>query len=220
MIPMILLMASLMFDVYYQLLVRKCKRMTRIGNVTDWPVWRKLKTREERLTPWTGLMRFLDPILMLWVAQSSTDDAYPWYAWVGVVLLGLVWSYAKLLRYIPRTYKALFVKSSNPHHDRKWLLGCVRNSFGHAFQSDYPRTHTFFRLGLRLLICNTIGHRWTNWEMVKYGDFGNSRKCKACLINETKHRGHHSYCETHTRVWRKVVDPNCVFRRTYIKPDN
>lgn len=221
MIPLILLGLISMVDLYHQCLVHKCKEMTRIGNVTDWPVWRKLKTREETLTPWTGLARFAYPLLVLWTVQYLITGSYIWDGWVIVAVLnGVLFAYAKLLRYIPRFYRARFVKSSNPHHDYKWLLKCARSSFAHAFQSDYPRTHAAYRLALRLIVCNTVGHRWTNWEMVKYGDFGDSRHCKACMVHENKEKGSHTFYETHNRTWKGIVNPNSVFRRQHIQPKN
>lgn len=217
MIPIILLGLISMLDLYHQFLVWKCKDLLAKGNCH--PEWRALKWREEALLPWTGFARFAYPLLLLWSVEYLVTGNYVWDGWVIVAVInGVLCSYFMLLRYIPRTYKALFVKSSNPHHDRKWLLGCVRNSLGHYFQSEYPRTHATFRLAARLLICNTMGHRWSRWEAVKYGDFGNSRRCKACMVHENDEKGVHTFCETHNRTWRGIVNPNSVFRRKYTQP--
>lgn len=218
MILTLLLIFSLLFDGSYHLLEWKCKQLiAKGGNHSQWV---KLSNLKDQLSPWKGFMLFLDPLLIMAIAQDWMGASYPWPVWAIGALIGIVCSYNTLLSYIPRFYRARFVKSTNPDHNAKWLLSCARNSLGHAIQSDYPRTHSFFRLAGRLVICNTIGHHWTRWEAVKYGDFGNSRKCKICLVNETNQAGESRYCETHTRTWRKIVNPNSVFRRVYIKPDN
>lgn len=218
MILTVALILSLLFDGFHHLLVWKCKKLIAEGSCHA--EWVKLNNLKEELRPWKGFFLFLDPLLLMAIAQDWMGTNFPWPVWAVGVLIGVICSYNELLRHIPRFYRARFVKSSNPQHDAKWLLHCARGSFGHTLQSEYPRTCTFFRLTARLLICNTIGHRWTSWEAVKYGNFGNSRKCKACLVSETKQDGVSRYCETHTRTWRKIVNPNSVFRRVYIKPDN
>lgn len=218
MILTVVLILSLLFDGFHHLLVWKCKQMIAKGGChTEWV---KLNNLKEQLRPWKGFFLFLDPLLIMAIAQDWMGANFPWPVWVIGVLIGIACSYNSLLSYIPRFYRARFVKSTNPHHDAKWLVSCAWNSLGHAVKSDYPLTNTFFRLAGRLVVCNTIGHRWTRWEAVKYGDFGNSRKCKVCLVNETKQAGESRYCETHSRTWRKIVNPNSVFRRVYLKPDN
>lgn len=218
MILTVALILSLLFDGFHYLLVWKCKQMIAEGGRRS--EWVKLNNLKEELRPWKGFFLFLNPLLLMAIAQDWMGANYPWPVWAIGVLIGLVCSYNGLLRYIPIFYRARFVKSTNRDHNAKWLLSCARNSLGHFIQSEYPTTHSFFRLAGRLVICNTIGHRWTRWEAVKYGDFGNSRKCKVCLVNETKQNGESRYCETHTRTWRKIVNPNSVFRRVHIKPDN
>lgn len=219
MITILVLALSIGLYFYYHHLVEKCKRMIAKGGCHS--EWVKFNNLKEELRPWIGFTLFLNPLLLLFSVQYLVTGNHIWDGWVIVAILnGVVCAYHKLLSYIPRFYRARFVKSPNPHHNAKWLLHCTRNSFGHAFQSGYPKTHAFFRLTARLLICNTIGHRWTGWEAVKYGDFGNSRKCKACLINETKRAGASSYCETHTRSWRSIANPNAVFRRGPNAPKN
>lgn len=217
MIPIILLGLMSMLDLYHQFLVWKGKKLIAEGNCH--PRWRTVNNRMKKLEPWTGVARFAYPLLLLWTVQYLATGSYVWDVWAIVAVInGVLCSYFMLLRYIPRFYRARFVKSSNPSHDYKWLLKCTRNSFGHYFQSEYPRTHAFIRLAVRLIVCNTIGHRWTNWEMVKYGDFGDSRHCKGCMMHESKEKGVSSFYETHNRTWRKISNPNSVFRRKFSPP--
>lgn len=210
------LILSLLFDGYHHFLIWKCKQLIAKGGCHS--EWVKLNTLKEDLRPWKGFFLFLNPLLLMAIVEDWMGVTFPGVIWAIVWVIGLAISYNGLLRYIPMFYRARFVKSANPHHTPKWLIKCTWNSFGHTFQSEYPRTHAFVRLAGRLIICNTIGHRWTSWEAVKYGDFGNCRSCKVCLINETKHRGVSDFCETHNRTWRRIVNPNSVFRRKYIQP--
>jgi len=218
MILTLILILSLLFDGFHHLLIWKCKQLIAKGGSHS--EWVKLNNLKEQLRPWKGFFLFLDPLLLMAIAQDWMMVSYPWPVWAIGVLIGIACSYNGLLRYVGRFYRARFVKSTNPDHNAKWLVSCAWNSLAGAIKSEYPLTHSFARLAGRLLICNTLGHRWTNWEAIKYGSFGNSRKCKICLINETQEQGESRYCETHTRTWRRITNPNSVFRRKYIKSDN
>ncbi|MNH40205.1 hypothetical protein D3C79_1014920 [compost metagenome] len=73
---------------------------------------------------------------------------------------------------------------------------------------NYPRTWNAVVLAGRWLICKPFGHRWSHFEAVKFGDFGNSRMCKVCRISHAQHRGVDSYHETHRPGgWTPIAKP-------------
>lgn len=212
-----ILFLSIAINIYYQCLVVKGKRLLAKGNC--WDDWNKVEQLRKSLLPWTGFLRFADPIVIVLIAQDMSNASYPWPVWVGAAVWGFICSYWQLFAWFGWMYKALFVKSANSQHDRKWLVYVANRRLVREFGTEYPRTHAFLRLAARLFICNTIGHRWTRWEMIKYGNFGDSRTCKACMIHETKEKGVHTFCETHGRSWRGIANPNSVFRRKYVRPE-
>lgn len=218
MIPMLLLLLSVGFDFYYQYLEREKLRLIRTGNPGDRLRWVGLKRLTEELKPFVGFMRFMDPLICLLVTQSLLGHEYSWPMYAGALVVGLVVSYYKLLYYFKMVFKAIFVKSPNPHHNTKWLLRVAYSSVRSTFAREYLTSHAFVRLAARLLICNTVGHRWNNWEAVKYGNFGSSRMCKACLVHQNNLNGVYRFSETHGSEWKGIVDPDAVFRRKYTGP--
>ncbi|WP_145132456.1 MULTISPECIES: hypothetical protein [unclassified Pseudomonas] len=89
-----------------------------------------------------------------------------------------------------------------------WRMGMRLNHIHNDLRLNYPRTwNVIIQVG-RALICKPFGHRWSRFEVVKYGDFGDSRTCRVCRISHGQHRGVDTYHETHRRGgWNKIAKP-------------
>ena len=139
-----------------------------------------------------------------------------------LLLCLLVWAAWHYRSVWVRVFRLLteVLKKDEPNRPLKWRLRMRLNHI--RLQLDgHHRTWAFIILSARLLICNTIGHRWSKWSVIKYGNFGDSRTCKVCLMNHTKdEKGVTSYTETHDKRtgWQKVNSPDAVFNRVYLKP--
>lgn len=134
----------------------------------------------------------------------------------------VVWHYRKVwVRVVRLVLEPL--KKDGPHRPLWWRMKMRLNHV--RLQLDgHHSTWAFIILSARLFVCNTVGHRWTKWEQIKFGNFGDSRSCKVCLINHSKdEKGRIRYTETHDKRvgWQEVNSPDAVFNRAYIKrPDH
>lgn len=100
------------------------------------------------------------------------------------------------------------LRKGDKHRPLGWRMGMRLNHIHNAFRYEYPRIWNVIVLAGRVLICKAIGHRWSRFEAVKYGDFGNSRTCKVCRISHGQHRGVDTYHETHRRGgWTEIKKP-------------
>ncbi len=89
--------------------------------------------------------------------------------------------------------------------DLKWRMRVRKN---HLYHSSVEQIPTFLNMGIqavRLFYCNILGHKWGDFENVKYGDFGQERVCNACRLHEVEHNGESSFHETHHRNGWKTI---------------
>lgn len=87
----------------------------------------------------------------------------------------------------------------------RWRLRMRLNHIHNDLYSNHPRLWNAIVMAGRALICKPFGHRWTRFEAVKYGDYGNCRTCKICRISHGQYRGIDTYHETHRPGgWTKI----------------
>lgn len=91
----------------------------------------------------------------------------------------------------------VFRKDPNPYRPLSWRLGMRINHINLSLKGRYPRLYNAAIQALRHTVCRLYGHAWSEWETVKYGNFGRSRGCKVCLMNHNRKSGEDSFCDTH-----------------------
>lgn len=97
--------------------------------------------------------------------------------------------------------------------DLAWRKKMRMNHVRLALEFDHKATWNFLIMAARLLICKPFGHRWSDWENVKYGDFGEGRTCKRCQCQHRKEKGVETFYDGHFSGWDKIRHPDAVFKR-------
>lgn len=97
-------------------------------------------------------------------------------------------------------------KARAPGQPLRWRMGMRLNHLNLAAMK-WPRCYNAGIQLIRFVLCNRFGHRWGRWSHVKYGNFGESRTCKACRIHHSKNeKGVHAYFDTHRPGgWKKIA---------------
>lgn len=133
----------------------------------------------------------------------------------------LIWAvvhYWKVWRAVWRLATEVFKKDTT---DRPlgWRLKMRLNHVRMQLEIHHS-TWAFIILSGRLVICNTIGHRWSEWTSIKYGNYGRDRTCKCCWMRHSiDENSKIHYTETHDKRtgWQRVNNPDAVFNRVYLR---
>ncbi len=220
MVALLLYGLAELFLFQYRRLCKRALKYTDDGlNEVTRPKWNQAKTLITQLFPWTGFVRFVKGGSAVLFIDALSEKYWSSHApisfWFMVAALGLLYAYGGLLPPFYRWVKQCFKGDEGKSRPRWWLIKMRWSHVTQGVQFDYPYTFAFFTLAKRLLLCNVFGHKWGKYEHIKYGDFGQYRTCKHCLINDTLEKGEHRYYETHSRSWNQIKNPNSVFFRKY-----
>lgn len=221
MILIVMFVLCVFFEFYFQSLGKEAIRLTNAGlTFESRSRWNDIKRTTAWMSPWVGFTRFVSVIVLYALVEclmwKYLDFGIPNIVWPLCVVIALGHSYNLLLPAIYAFVLQLFKGDEGPGKPRWWMIRMRWSHVKQGIQYKYPYTFAFIILSLRLFVCNTIGHRWTKMEHIKYGDFGMNRTCKLCKINHTSEKGEDRYCETHGRQWRRIQNPDAVLFRKYV----
>ncbi|MCS3467147.1 hypothetical protein M2401_000868 [Pseudomonas sp. JUb42] len=100
------------------------------------------------------------------------------------------------------------LRKGDPSRPLRWRMGMRLNHIHNHLRMKHPKVWVVIIATARTLLCRPFGHRWNNFEHVKYGDFGVSRSCKVCRLCHRSQDGADTYHDTHRPGgWVKVDKP-------------